>query len=209
MDRSFKKKKKFNSSQEAVSKQQVMQMIMSKTENPLEAKFLDVLGNTQNIDFSGTLQVLTNPTQGIGVNQRTGDAIKLKMVSLSCNVTANSGDYFNLCRIYIIQYHPQATPFVTTFLEVTGSGAAPISFKNWPTQKDYKILWDSKPFSVCYAATNSMVQFKVDIPLKNVIEFSTAATTASDHVYLLYISDSGATPYPTISYYVRTTFFDQ
>lgn len=210
-DQSFKNKNlrpKGKSNQQLVSKKQVRDMIRSITSKE-ELKFLDTNANASSVDFSGILSLLSDPLQGDGSSERVGD--RLTLVKLELRLNLEAADSTNLMRFMLVQYFPSASPSVTTFLQNTGSGASPISQYSVATISDYKVLLDSGPINLVLGQANTQRSFKylnVTNFSKKVVVFASNTTAASNHLYLLVISDSGAIPNPSISYNIRLWYTD-
>lgn len=196
------------SSKALVSKQQVRQMIKASESRNDELKMIDTNQTVATVDFSGTIQALTNVAQGNSGTTRDGDEILLDSVDIRGNWGA--GDATNLVRHFIVQYFPSATPSVTTFLEVTGSGNTPTSQFERNTLEDYAVLYDSGPINLVLGLENTQHAFtKLGIKIKRPISrFNQAATTGSNQLYFITVSDSGAVPNPSISYNIRVYYRD-
>lgn len=195
--------------QEKITKKQVKDMLRSQ-QGKVELKMLDTNTNASAIDFSGTLFPLTDIPQGVTSDDRTGDRVLLNHLEIRWNLGVSSTDTTNLMRVMIVQYHPSATPFTTTFLQNTGSGAAPISQYNKSTAQDYRVVYDSGPINLVIA-TDYQQRSKAIVSItgfQKLQVFNTASASGSNQMYLMAISDSGAAAHPTLSFNARFFYQD-
>jgi len=103
-------------------------------------KFLDV-GIIASPTSAGAISMLTIPTQGVGVSQRTGDVIFIEEAFLNYNVYAINTDVVSQCRVIIFQWHINSQ-FVVPLPNEVLQTANIFSMYNFQTSSQYSILYD-------------------------------------------------------------------
>jgi len=165
-----------------VTKKQVRDMIRSSSHST-ELKFKDfnvILTNLVAITFNDVTAV----TQGVGVNQRVGDALTLRKFEgrllAAYNLAPTSG------RFVFFQWFPTAGPAVGDIFQ-TSTGVTSQFNGNKPDQ--FKILWDSGPFLLSTLYTEAFPgknngYFSVTKFGQPTIEFDIGASTGAGKIYM-------------------------
>lgn len=172
---------------------------------------------TSNTTFTYGTGAVVNPltfmTQNTGSASRVGEEITA--VKLRLRITATVGDVYNQVRLIIFQWHQDSgvgAPSWTDILDSNSISSSAYSYQagyNSVQKTKYRILWD-KQFALHGNGTanypitsNTTRHFIVNIPAKRFnkrLIFNGTATSASNHLYFLAISDSGVLPNPVFSY---------
>jgi len=129
--------------------------------------------------------------------------------------TVNS-DIVTTVRIIFFRWVPSTaflSPAVANILE-NPVAANTLAHFNFQTQDNYQVLWERQ--FACSGVTTAPTTASnfggtgLVIPLKGrrEIEFTLGATTATNHIWLLAISDSALTPFPLLSFVSRLYFED-
>lgn len=186
--------------------------VMAVIKSQAEQSYFDVHSSgAVGVDFSGTITALTEIAQGNTDSNRTGDMVTPSSILLKGQVVA--GDATNLLRVMLFRWKPNTTlttaPSVPQILQLQAVADAPLS----PVYQDYKrgdqfeVLWD-KLFSLdTYNPTDSF-SFRINLPSSRPICYTAGGTNGSDKFYLLYISDSGAAPNPSIQFWSRFLYYE-
>lgn len=145
------------------------------------------------------LQLLQVP-QGTGEGQRVGDHITLQKVMLRWQITA--ADNTNTVRFILFQWKQYTGPAGTDILNLTAPDFSALPFiapYNVLTDSSYKILMD-RTYTVDADDPVIRTQKLIYKGILQKINFQNAAGTSSvyNQLYLLVVSDSGATSHPTI-----------
>jgi len=160
---------------------------------------------------SGTVLGGIPITQGVTVNQRTGDTIFWKHLYINYTMAAANSDVISTARVIIFQWHPNSAlvaPIVGDILQV----ASVYSMYDWQFSNQYHILYDMVHIlsGLTTAPTSSSNQgYFGAIDLSTAIlrsEFSTAAGNGSEQFYVLVISDSTVAPSPSFNAIFRVTY---
>jgi hypothetical protein len=110
------------------------------------------------IDNAGTIYSLTNTiAQGVGVNQRIGDEIKLKSLNARLEIRGNvgSGDYHDM-RIVIFRWFDKSTPAANEVLSfTTNTQLRHLCQLNMDFGSQVRVLYDNT-FSVSRNGTDDL-----------------------------------------------------
>lgn len=179
-----------------------------------ETKYYDKIDQATAVDFAGTnLTLLTDVTQGTSDLQRVGD--KLTIRGMRIRFTFSVADNYNIIRMILFQWIPSNNllgpvpgyVLSATYLSTSRATEAPYTH-------DYKsqmiILWD-KTINLALNQSNQAKYINKKVKLKFAkkrINFVAGTTAASNHIFLLLVSDSGAVPHPGVSFVSRLWYDD-
>jgi len=190
-----------------VSKSEVKQIVKSLLKEVQELKIFVSQNTGISIDFGGTVTDLSAVTQGDTDVSRDGDRIQL--VEWSFRWVAQVADTYNLVRLILFQWIPDSnsvTPTVTNVIQTNGTVNGPISYKSIDFVKDVYVLYDKLVFVDTYhpIVPNHVVIKKFH---DRQMQF-TGATSRTNGLYMLTISDSAAATHPAVQYYSTIRFTD-
>lgn len=213
------------------SKNQPLSKKQTKEVNKLiakqgEDKYFDVRYPYTNQSYN---TALTNPagltasiSQGVSVNQRIGDKIRIKSLDLRLSTyhnTANATtDAENNYRIIIFKYneptnlHSPAYADLLMYPSLTGflnyGIDSPYVWHNVNTAHKYSILYD-KNFTMAAGAPTKHHHIKINKYLGN-LSFETGALQGTGHLYLMVTNDEGIgiAPCPVIGFISRVVYED-
>lgn len=209
MPKKTMRKKSRSKKNTKVATKTYVKKILHKTN---ETKYYELGATPGNVDFNGSLVLLTGLSQGTTDSQRIGDKINLRAFKIHYQLLV--GDAYNTFRIIIFQWKPNTqlvTPTVANILVGTTVGTvnAPLANYVWDYQNQFIVLYDK--LHVLDALNMSTKAYRKTVKLKfakKTIEYYAASTAASNHLYMLCISDSGAAAHPTIQYQTRVMYDD-
>lgn len=204
-----KRSKAFPKKKKLVTEQTVRSMIKSSIVNNDELKYFltntSVLGGSS-VTSSGIIQDFSLVTQGVADQQRVGDTFKY--VNLEFNYNVIAADTTNVIRLVLLQYHPVSIPIAQTFFVGTlGNVNSPLQSFSKDIKPQFSVLWDKTHY---LTLNNNACEGKhmTILPKRKIVQAVNGGTTGSEHIYLVAISDSSSTPYPTISFIGRINFTD-
>lgn len=195
-----------------VQKAQINKMILSKE----EVKYFDVRINSVTYNTTPTDTILTQISQGVNVQNRIGNKIRLLGFKFRLMCYAST-DTINLLRITFWQYSGNSanySPTAPNLFENGSSNAAltpqPDSQYNWAQRKTYKVQYDTTLGLSPQATPVVCLEQRVSIPKKwqDIVFNSDAATTGTNHLLLTVMSDSAAVPHPEIDGTIRLFYTD-
>jgi len=187
-----------------LQKKQVKQLI-SKDEE-LKAKDSAIAAA---VDAGGVISKFQVPTQGDGVSDRNGDAIKLKRLRVRLHLIG--ADSTNVIRAIIFRWNNNDSTSVPVIADVLQTLNAVSQYQyTSDRQNEFHIVAD-KTFTFSLNGTNAkdwiIAYYGRKLGKKSLI-FNASLTTGTDMLYLLLLSDSVASPHPTIGGYCRLEYTD-
>lgn len=172
-----------------------------------ELKFHDYTASA-NFDFNGAMYNITSIAGGSGENQRNGNSIFVRYITLRGIIAANTSVAYNTCRmiVFIDKDSSGAVPTAADLLATTGTGYAPIAPLNDDNRKRYKVL-TSKTMSLSPSDYN--LPFKSYIPIRHHVRYNSPTFNDYDkgQIYVLFISDQN-TAVPLFTLYSRVAYHD-
>lgn len=172
---------------------------------------------------TATLKALIVPDQGVADNQRVGDSIKLKMLTIRITFFNNYGmtaNPANLGRLIIFQYKQSNTvsaPLLSNMF-ITGSGSGEVnvySSQNRDNAHIYTILYDRPFFTAGSGGSSATESYQrhmvIKVPLKfakKQINFLAGGVNATDQIYLCVLGEQGtvgSNPFCTYDWMIRYT----
>ncbi len=191
----------------SVSKSEVKQIVKSLLKEVQELKIFISQSTGINVDYGGSIVDLSAITQGDSDVSRDGDRVQLMEWSFSYNVQV--ADTYNLFRVVLFQYVPDSNlgaPAVTNVIQTNGSVNGPISYKSIDFVKDVYILYDKLVFVDTY---HPIIPNRVLIKKFHDKQMQfTGATSRTNGLFMMVISDSAAATHPAIQYYSTIRFTD-
>jgi len=182
----------------------------------LEVKYIDFTSFNTNIAAGGAVYVLSDVPQGTGQSFRTGDFIQPMRWILNMAIYMANTDIVATVCIYLFRWNPSnvsSPPTVANILEAP-SGSYVFSHLNFQNQSVYEILWKRRyrcsGASAVPTETSNEGDFWLNVPLHSnpEIEFGLAATSGTNNLYMLAISDSSTTPFPILNFSSRLYYQD-
>jgi len=182
----------------------------------IEPKYFDTLSLANSIGSGGTIFGLSVIPQGVTQSERIGDFAQPLRLILNYSLYVVNSDIVTTVRLIFFRWHIHSAfgaPNIVNLLEAPASSNV-LSHLNFQYQNDFEILWD-RQFQASGITTAPTVNSNfggtgLNIPLgaHQEIEFALGATTATDHLYLLAISDSALTPFPILNFSTRLYYGD-
>lgn len=162
----------------------------------------DVVGTA--VTNTGSILELFNPPQGVGADQREGDSVKTKNITIRGNIYngAIAGANTIVRTIYFIDKENNITS-AADLLQLTGTANAPFSEKNENNKYDTKILYDKTYTTSTYTPIKT---FDDVIQLDAHVHFEAGTTTVDNNaIKVCIISDTAGAVY---SLHSRVTYMD-
>lgn len=177
-----------------------------------DEKYFDAIFNGGSITSTpATVQVFA-PAQGNAINQRIGDKAVITRLWFKFRLTA--GDTTNTIRLILFRFKPNnsASGFPLSPSRILDAGPtgsvdpwSPISYQN----RDQFVILKDMLVPLVAAASNGVQIFDWSMgqPIMASV-FSTAATTCSNGLHVVYVSDSTGLPDPYMNGLCRVFFSD-
>lgn len=178
-----------------------------------EKKYYDNAQLSNTISYNGLVYNLCAMAQGDGTQQRTGNSIFARSLSVRLTAIQRGASTSNNMKVMIVldkNADVAAAPAASDILETTGSTNAPLSHLKFPEARNrFKIL---KVKQIVLNSTNRTQQCcNIYLKMRHHIKFTgtTAASLGKGQLYLVVISDTVAgTDDPAIRYQSRVMYHD-
>lgn len=176
----------------------------------IEFKYYDSATNGTSISNVATVAKILTVPQGIGQAQRIGD--ELALVYHKMRYSFVSADTYNVCRLLIFQWNDNDSfnaPTAAKLLTNGSTGAIDVTSEFNPDNRDqYHIMYDRvHAMTTANNAVDYVTKERLIAPHSDVF-FNIAATTGTNMLYYLAISDSVAVTHPQINMLFRTFYRD-
>lgn len=175
-----------------------------------ETKVFPIYFNATNVPTTPAIVHLTSISQGVGAQSRIGQEIRL--VAMKARYEWRVADSTNTIRMIVFQWHGDSTdtPTSADILEddTGGTGQPWLS----PTKffaRNFTVLRDK--LADIEVAANEVITGTWTIPLKKIrkrVTFGASNASGTNHIYILFLSDSTATTHPTLSVFGKLMFKD-
>jgi hypothetical protein len=182
----------------------------------VEMKYFDTLSVANSIGSGATLFQLSTVPQGVAQTQRVGDFIKpLKLIFNFSLYTVNA-DIITTIRLIFFRWVPSTAlvlPVLADILEAPASSNV-LSHFNYQLQQNYSVLSDRQfqaagiVTSPCNSSNFGGTGLEIPLGSNPELEFNLGATTSTNHLYLLAISDSALAPFPLLNFSSRLYYED-
>lgn len=170
----------------------------------LEKKYSITSVNTT-ITNAGSIWSISDVAQGDTDLTRDGDQLYIR--SIECEIRVTAGDPTNVMRIIVLQWIPNSTPNVSSIL-IDATTYGEMSPWTHDTRFLFRILYDKR----FYVNTTTMGNREHKTVLKRIkfrkMQFESGATTGTNKLYVLAISDSAAATHPILFMVTKLNFSD-
>lgn len=150
---------------------------------------------------------LTDIGQGDTDQSRDGDQLAIR--SIEVNWAFITADVTNLCRLIVFQWYPATVPTSSNVLAYSGANILnPLAPYNHDSRFQFKILLDVRSTVSTNDAIRSYRRY-IKGGMKRKIQYiAGSATAAANMIYVMYMSDSGLTTHPALSYSIKVNYND-
>jgi len=166
-----------------------------------------------NAGSGATLVTVSAIPQGVAQGDRVGDQINFHDFTFNFQIVQINADLYSNFRIMFFQWKVNTglqTPTLADILQNT-SAIGLYSMTNWPLRDQFNILYDEihgmsgSTTSLTSQSDNAWINLKLSRRPKRRVIFNAGATSGSNQIYLLVISDSAIAPFP--QYNLATRYF--
>jgi hypothetical protein len=181
-------------------------MVQKAIQKAAELKFTTVSSSTT-YSNTGALVQLSGMAQGNTDTSRNGDRVKPSRVRVKGTMLL--ADTTNVVTYCLFWFRPEATPSMTQVFEDLATSLSPLSTSpQHDFRQDVVVLKKETFFLDAY---HPMRKFEIDLNLNTmpVMTFiAGSATTQINGLYIAWLSDSGATTHPTVTFWSKFEFTD-
>lgn len=213
--RLIKRKTKRNVKGKGLTKKQKMQ-VAKLIKAPVEIKYYDTTFDAISASLAPIIDDISAPAEGTGEDQRIGSNINLE--SIQYNLCIVKADDTNVVRIAILQWFPDAENDYPSWQQLfqyhTAGSPSGLQQLMSPYQlgqggtRNFRFLMDE----IFYLDSDNPMQFLkgyINKGFKKGLECNGTSERGTNHIYLLYASDSGVTTHPLIYGDCRVRYSDQ
>jgi len=178
-------------------------------------RYIDVRSLGLSPATSATVTPLFLVAAGNTVNTRVADTGRMRRFYTNFNIEQVNADVYSRTRVIFFQWHPNTAIALPVAGEVLQDPTFIESMYNWDySGQAFTVLADFVAPSVGLASSvtdNTNLAFYGEIPLRKngfdpFIQWNAGASTGSNQIFVLYISDSAIAPFPILNIASRTTF---
>lgn len=209
----YKKYKKFYRKYRKNSKLATKAYVKRIIARQIEDKYLDTNETPTNlIEGVGFIERITSISQGTTDVTRIGDSVMLKNITIWFQVTGP--DTSNMVRVIVFQWHSNTNFVAPTIGDVLqyfaiGDNREIMSPYVFDYKDQFRVLYDK--FIGLDAVSNYQYATRIIIPAKKLtrrMQFVGAGLNASNHVYILAVSDSTGVAHPGFTFLSRVVYED-
>jgi hypothetical protein len=195
--------------------QQASRLIDNRLNRNRVIKYIETGNSAQSMSTTFQEACLTLVPQGPAQSQRVADTIWLQRIEMKINVTSANVDVFNLARLVLIRWKVSSSLALPTSADLFNNFGTNVvhSFLNFERRENYSISLDTtlNLTGVAASPTNTSQHWlNLTHNMGNqLVQFDPAATTATDHIFFGWFSDSAAIPFPVLNYNFRIWYYDE
>lgn len=182
------------------------------TRQDVKKQIARILGKEQDVYYNDALILTASITQNYydvsnALSTSKGIAgISMTHKYLQYKGVVNAADSINHIRFIIFKWKPDTanyTPQANDVIRNDGSTVAPWGLRHYEKRKQVTVLFDHL-YTVQTQAAGAVhppsINFDIKLYEKDLgdCQFNQGLTTGTNHLYFLYVSDSGAVSHPTI-----------
>jgi len=178
-------------------------------------KYFETLLTAASMSTTAQFLDITAITQGPSQNERVADTVFLERLDVSCIITTANADVFNTGRFVLFKWNESSALAIPTAADLftNFANALTTSFFNFERRKTYSVIRDDY-LNLTGVATSptvtSQVTCRYSLPMSSArIDYDLAATTGVGKLYLCFLSDSSALPFPQLTVNFRVYFYDE
>jgi hypothetical protein len=171
-----------------------------------QLKWFDVYSGTTSVSNVPTFIDVTSIAAGTNISQRVGAEILMRSLRVSGSWVV--GDPTNLARLVVFKWFPSNSSDVPSLSELTTATGGNAVIGGWLQYKPsrFQILHD-RLFKLD-TLSHPIKDFVFTVRINSKLDYDTGSTTGRNHIYLMYVTDSGVTPTPSITYTYQVVFND-
>ena len=189
--------------------------VSSMVKAPIEKKFYDTAYVASAVSLTPAFTDITSPAEGTGMDQYTGGRIDIQ--SLQYRFVFTKSDTTNYIRYVIFQWFSDTTSDAPSWEKIMQNQTLGVPTTLYDITSPYvldrgstssfKILVDEQ-FYMDAENSIQLVKGFINKGFKKTAEVYAPNSYGSNHIYLMYVSDSGVSTHPSISGFTRCRFLD-
>lgn len=180
---------------------------------PVEKKCFDNSFSSISISLTPQFYDLFVPNQGVLSTERVGTQAKL--INISYKLRFLKADTTNYIRMVLFQWHPDNANDVPQWSQmfqfnppVTQHDIMGPLIMGDGNQRNFRVI-KSIDFNLDDDGPVSLIHGYINKGYKNTIYFADQAVTGMEHIYVMFVSDSGSIQHPIVDGYFRFRYTDE
>jgi len=192
--------------QKDTQKNKIKNIVRSEIIGLKQLKWFDVYSGVTTSTNVPTFIDVTSIAIGVNVSQRVGAEILMRSLRISGSWVV--GDPTQLARLVVFKWFPSNSSDVPSASELTTATSSDIVIGGWLQYKPsrFQILHDQL-FKMDTLA-HPIKDFDFTVRINSKLDYDTGSTTGRNHIYFMYVTDSGIVPNPSIRYTYQVVFND-
>lgn len=197
------------------TKEQVSTMIDNRMLTNRVCKYIETFNVNQTMETTFQEVCLTLVPQGNTQGRRIADNIWIQRIEIRSNVNLANTDEYGLARVGMFRWKVSTALAIPTGIDLfqTFSVNPVLSFFNYERNELYTILYDEVLNCVgtpTTLTTHSQHWTTQSFDYNSMrVDFDLGTTTATNHLFLYWISDSINPPHPIFEFNVRVWYYDE
>jgi hypothetical protein len=187
-------------------KNKIRSIVRSEIVGMKQLKWFDVYSGVASISNVPVFIDTTSVSIGVNPSQRVGGEILVRSLRISGSWVV--GDPTNLARLVVFKWFPSNSSDVPSASELTTAASSDMVIGGWLQYKPsrFQILHDQL-FKLDTLA-HPIKDFTFNVSINSKLDYDTGSTTGRNHIYMMYVTDSGVIPTPSIRYTYQLVFND-
>jgi hypothetical protein len=184
----------------------IRSIVKSEIVGMKQLKWFDVYSGVTSVSNVPTFVDVTSIAIGVNVSQRVGAEILMRSLRICGSWVV--GDPTQLARLVVFKWFPSNSSDVPSLSELTTATGSDAVIGGWLQYKPsrFQILHDQLFKLDTLSHPIKSFAFRCDINSK--LDYDTGSTTGRNHIYMMYVTDSGVIPTPSIRYTYQVVFND-
>jgi hypothetical protein len=187
-------------------KNSIRALVRSEIVGMKQLKWFDVYSGVTSVTNVPTFIDTTSIAVGTNVSQRVGAEVLMKSLRISGSWVV--GDPTQLARFVVFKWFPSNSSDVPSLSELTTATGSNACIGGWLQYKPsrFQILYDR--LEKLDTLAHPIKDFTFNVRINSKLDYDTGSTTGRNHIYIMYVTDSGVIPTPSISFTYQVIFND-
>jgi hypothetical protein len=184
----------------------IRSLVRSEIVGMKQLKWFDVYSGVTGITNVPTFIDVTSIAAGTNISQRVGAEILMRSLRISGSWVV--GDPTQLARLVVFKWIPSNSSDVPSLSELTTATGNDVVIGGLLQYKPsrFQILHDQ--LWKLDTLAHPIKDFTFTVRINSKLDYDTGSTTGRNHIYMMYVTDSGVVPTPSIRYSYQVIFND-
>jgi hypothetical protein len=184
----------------------VRSIIKSEILGMKQLKWFDVYSGVTAVTNVPSFTDVTSIAVGTTISQRVGAEVLVRSLRVCGSWIV--GDSTQLARFVVFRWIPSNSSDVPSLSELTTATGSDAPIGGWLRYEPSRFQILADRFFKLDTLAHPIKDFKFTVKLNSKLDFDTGSTTGRNHIYIMYVTDSGVLPNPSIRYTYQLVFND-